>query len=170
LHHPQLGTPFESPFSPLVCPVRAHRSTSCAAGEPPSSTRILAVPQLPFVRSWDSPQGNSSSPDLIFPYLTFTLPRLLIGVSSGLPRTPLRRLAASPPFTQNRPAIKFARPSPTSPATRLNPRALGDPVCLASCDGAAVPVGITAPGFSAETKPPGVHPVRPTPIGRSDFN
>jgi hypothetical protein len=61
-------------LSPLVHPVRAHQSTSCTAGEPPPSTRVLAASHPPFMRSWDFPQGNRPSPTLIFPCLALTYP------------------------------------------------------------------------------------------------
>jgi hypothetical protein len=63
-------------------------------------------------------------------------------------------------------------PGPPQPLQLSGPTslALGVPVCLDSSDGATVSTGSAAPGYSAKLKSPGTHPVRPTLIGRPDFN
>jgi hypothetical protein len=48
-YHPPPATPLGSPSLPLIRLVRSHQSVSCAAGESPSSTPVLAARQTPFV-------------------------------------------------------------------------------------------------------------------------
>jgi hypothetical protein len=123
---------------------------SCVPGTPLKVT-ILAPPYFPL------------SPIYLPAIVHQSIPRPAENSPPPSDRLTPVHTKPTPPWSLHDPPQSLLLPRPT-------PRALGDPVCLASSDGAVVPAGSAAPGFPVETKPPGTHPVRPNPIERSDFN
>jgi hypothetical protein len=84
------------PFPSLVCPARAHRSSSCAAGAPPPSPRrVPAPPSLP--RDSALPLEVSNLPA---PLIWSLLPWLARDCSPELPHA-----AVSPPRRVQRPLV-----------------------------------------------------------------
>jgi hypothetical protein len=88
-------------------------------------------------------------------------------VHQGLPST-----VWSPQPRSHKTDPVIVSPDPPQPLQLPEPAShtLGDPVHLATGDGATVPAGSAAPGFPSETKSPSAHPVRPTLIRWPNFN
>ena len=162
---------------PLIRPFLLWIAWSALIGallaQPESRRRRPASSPRPSLRSCvhgTSLKVTVLAPPLLFPVSHLPARDCSPEYSSFRRGLPFAIWSSQPRSHKTDPAI--VSPDPPQPLQLPGPTscALRDPVRLASGDGAAVPAGSAAPGFSVETKPPGVHPDHPTPIGRPDFN